>query len=246
MWFSLRYFLLLTTIVPLCSGEDVNYSVVYSISGVDRIRKVEGHTRPYIKRISKGDTILAGDTLTTGDSAFCEIKSESNTIRLGSDTILRNLGPKHWQLIDGSILLCLMDDTTFQLDSKKGSSLLSGPSTIITENTTNGGYKIISLSGKTTINIEGEKTQIPSGRLALVLGEKKKLGDGYDIDLLLLLRSSLLINAFEEPPPTMGKIGLAVYAQQKKLKGKFDILIGDAPTDKNLQMWVMGKEADKK
>ena len=40
----------------------------------------------------------------------------------------------------------------------------------------------------------------------------------------------------------MKRISLAVYAQQLKLKGKFNALIGDAPTDDNLQMWAFGKE----
>ena len=90
------------------------------------------------------------------------------------------------------------------------------------------------------------KRKIPAGRLVLVLGETNALGNAYDIDLLLLLKSSLLINAFDEPPATMSKIGLAVYSQQLKLKNKYNALIGDAPTDKNLQMWVLGSSQNKK
>jgi len=44
----------------------------------------------------------------------------------------------------------------------------------------------------------------------------------------------------------MKKIGLAVYSQQLRIKNKYNALIGDAPTDKNLQMWVPGSSQNKK
>ena len=81
----------------------------------------------------------------------------------------------------------------------------------------------------------------------MVLSSPSKLGNAYDIDLLLLLKSSRLINSFPTPLPTMKRISLAVYAQQQlKLKGKFNALIGDAPTDDNLQMWAFSAKEDSK
>ncbi len=105
---------------------------------------------------------------------------------------------------------------------------------------------MICLSGRPYVQSGQKKSKIPAGRLVLVLGETNALGNAYDIDLMLLLKSSLLINAFETPPPTMKKIGLAVYSQQMRMGGKYDALIGDATTDKNLQMWVLGKKGKDK
>ena len=75
----------------------------------------------------------------------------------------------------------------------------------------------------------------------LILGNPSEFGNAYDIDLNLLLRSSRLINSFPDPLSSFPKIGLAIYIQELKLKGKYDALIGDATTNKNLQMWKFGK-----
>jgi hypothetical protein len=79
----------------------------------------------------------------------------------------------------------------------------------------------------------------------MVLGSPSKLGNAYDIDLLLLLKSSRLMNSFPTPLPSMKRISLSIYAQQLQLKGKFNALIGDATTDDNLQMWAFGKDESK-
>jgi hypothetical protein len=76
--------------------------------------------------------------------------------------------------------------------------------------------------------------------MVLVLGKPTYFGDAYDIDIMLLLKSSRLINSFPTPLPTFNKIGLAIYIQELKLKGKYDALIGDATSNENLQMWRFG------
>ena len=79
----------------------------------------------------------------------------------------------------------------------------------------------------------------------MVLGNPSSLGDAYDIDIMLLIKSSRLINAFTSSLPTFKKIGLAIYVQEMKLKGKYNALIGDATSDKNLQMWKFGQKPEK-
>ena len=78
--------------------------------------------------------------------------------------------------------------------------------------------------------------------MIMVVGSPSYLGSAYDIDIMLLLKSSKLINYFPKPLPTFDKIGLAIYIQQLKLKGKYDALIGDAKTEKSLQIWGFGKK----
>ena len=81
--------------------------------------------------------------------------------------------------------------------------------------------------------------------MLLVLGNPTYFGDAYDIDIMLLLKSSRLINAYPTPLPTFEKIGLAIYIQELKLKGKYDALIGDATTNENLQLWKFKKSEPK-
>ena len=119
--------------------------------------------------------------------------------------------------------------------------MFRGKGTIIIEATSNGGFKLIPLEAKGTLSTErGGTKELVGGRLLLVLGSPTEFGDAYDIDIMLMLKSSRLINAFPSPLPTFERIGLAVYVQELKLKGKYNALIGDAPTKDNLQMWKFG------
>ncbi len=223
-----------------------SYEVKESIKGVDILYEVEtGKTAT--KKAEPDTKFSPNQILATGPGGLCKINNteEKSEIRLGSNTILQWKSNGDWQLIEGSILVCKDSKAPWLLSSTSGSAEIIGDCTFIAEATSNGGYKFICLSGKPFLKTKSGKTKIPAGRLVLVLGETNALGNAYDIDLLLLLKSSLLINAFEEPPATMSKIGLAVYSQQLKLKNKYNALIGDAPTDKNLQMWVLGSSKNK-
>ena len=217
------------------------YAITFANDGVDRLR--ESNNAPTeLKKLSEGHVIKSADYLTTGPQSLTELKAYGITLRQGSDTITQWMGDHHWKIIDGSVMFCLEDKMTLTVSSLKGSAKITGPCTFIAEATSNGGYKFITLSGNPYIETKGKKLRMPAGRLVLVLGEQESLGNAYDVDIMLLLQSSLLFNAFEEPPPTMKKIGLAVFAQQKRMKGKYNALIGDATSDKNLQMWILGNQ----
>ena len=134
-------------------------------------------------------------------------------------------------------------DGDFTFSTREANATFSGSGTIIIEATTNGGFKFIPLEAKGTIRTpKGDAHDVRGGRLLLVLGKPTRFGDAFDIDIMLLLKSSRLVNAFPDPLPTFDKIGLAIYVQELKLKGKYDALIGDATTNENLQMWKFGKK----
>jgi len=227
-----------------CTIPSFAFIVDYTNGGLDRI--FESNSSAQSQGLENGDQLVLQDCLTTGPRAFAQVSNSTTTLRVGKDCIIHWLAQDHWKIYKGSVLFCLEDKVTLGISSTKGECLITGPCTFIAETTSNGGYKFICLSGKPTLRTGKTETKIPSGRLVLVLGETNELGNSYDIDLLLLLKSSFLINAFETPPPTMKKIGLAVYSQQLRIKNKYNALIGDAPTDKNLQMWVPGSSQNKK
>ena len=217
------------------------YAITFANDGVDRIREVK-NLPTQVKKLSEGHVIESTDYLTTGPQSYTEIKAYGITLRQGSDTITQWMGDHHWKIIEGSVMFCLEDKMNLTVSSLKGSAKITGPCTFIAEATSNGGYKFITLSGNPYIETKEKKLRMPAGRLVLVLGEQESLGNAYDVDIMLLLQSSLLFNAFDDPPPTMKKIGLAVFAQQKRMKGKYNALIGDATSDKNLQMWILGNQ----
>jgi hypothetical protein len=146
----------------------------------------------------------------------------------------------------GSMLLYSPEPSEILIQSERSLLKLSGKFTAIIDHTSNGGFKFIPLEGKGNIIPQnGAQKEIYRGRLTMIMGSPSKLGNAYDIDLLLLLKSSRLINSFPTPLPSMKRISLSIYAQQLQLKGKFNALIGDATTDDNLQMWAFGKDESK-
>ena len=226
---------------------DTPFIATETIKGVDVVYELD-NGKTATNKIEVGSLFSSGQILATGPGGLANLSNKNNRseIRIGSNSILQWKSTEELQLIDGSILVSKENDDTWLLSSVSGSAEIIGECSFIAESTSNGGYKFICLSGKPTLKTSSGETKIPAGRLVLVLGETNALGNAYDIDLLLLLKSSLLVNAFEEPPSTMSKIGLAVYSQQLKLKNKYNALIGDAPTDQNLQMWVLGSSQNKK
>ena len=189
-------------------------------------------------------TLSQNSLLCTGEKSLAEVANDTILIRLGSMSVLESVTNETVKIFSGSMLICLRDNAEITLKSEKASVSLKGKLTAIIECTSNGGFKFIPLEGKgTIIPQEGQSKAIKSGRLMMVVGSPSKLGNAYDIDLLLMLKSSRLINSFPKPLPSMKSISLAIYYQQLRLKGKFNALIGDAPKDDKLEMWPFGKDS---
>ena len=146
----------------------------------------------------------------------------------------------------GECIILYRSSQTINFSTTESNATFQGRGTIIIEATKNGGFKFIPIEGRGTITTaKGGTKEIIGGRMLLVLGKPTYFGDAYDIDIMLLLKSSRLINAYPTPLPTFEKIGLAIYIQELKLKGKYDALIGDATTNENLQLWKFKKSEPK-
>ena len=187
-------------------------------------------------------TILPKHVLATGKGSRIALRQNDVRWRLGSLSVGRWFPNNSFWLHSGSALFCSSEDGDFTFSTREANATFSGSGTIIIEATANGGFKFIPLEAKGTIRTpKGDAQDVRGGRLLLVLGKPTRFGDAFDIDIMLLLKSSRLVNAFPDPLPTFDKIGLALYVQELKLKGKYDALIGDATTNENLQMWKFGK-----
>lgn len=193
-----------------------------------------------------GSEIFPSQVLATGKGSRVEISRATEIWRIGSMTVGKWIQPNKFWLHSGSILFCTTEKKDIVFSTIDCTTSFSGKGTIIIEATKNGGFKFIPLEGKGTITTErGDSMDIIGGRMLLVLGNPTYFGDAYDIDIMLLLKSSRLINAYPTPLPTFEKIGLAIYIQELKLKGKYDALIGDATTNENLQLWKFKKSEPK-
>ena len=188
-------------------------------------------------------TILPKHVLATGKGSRIALRQNDVRWRLGSLSVGRWFPNNSFWLHSGSALFCSSEDGDFTFSTREANATFSGSGTIIIEATANGGFKFIPLEAKGTIRTpKGDAQDVRGGRLLLVLGKPTRFGDAFDIDIMLLLKSSRLVNAFPDPLPTFDKIGLALYVQELKLKGKYDALIGDATTNENLQIWKFGKK----
>jgi hypothetical protein len=194
---------------------------------------------PYL--IEANASLSSNLLIATGEKGRLESVTYNNYWRLGRESMgTWNSATDFW-LHSGSLLFCTENPQTIQFSTRESNATFTGRGTIILEATRNGGFKFIPLEGKGTLTTaKGGTKKIIGGRMVLVLGKPTYFGDAYDIDIMLLLKSSRLINSFPTPLPTFEKIGLAIYIQELKLKGKYDALIGDATSNENLQMWRFG------
>jgi hypothetical protein len=204
--------------------------------------KKENHE---LKQLEQNSSLQIGDSLHSKEQSLCEILNDQFQVRIGSNSIFE-FNNDSISITRGSLLLYKRNVEPITIHSELSSLKTTGEYTAIIECTSNGGFKFIPLEGKGEIfPAKGKPKEIFRGRLTMVLGSPSKLGNAYDIDLLLLLKSSRLINAFPTPLPSMKRISLSIYAQQLRIKGKYNALIGDVPTDDNIQMWAFGEDGSK-
>tara|TARA_Y100000022_G_C13153231_1_gene330498 strand:- start:16 stop:693 length:678 start_codon:yes stop_codon:yes gene_type:complete len=183
--------------------------------------------------------------ISTANGSRFELKSNDIIWRIGSQSFVKFETENQIWIHSGSLLICLENEKSITFKSRISEATFSGKGTIIIESLENGGFKFIPLEGEGVLKTEmDEPFSVLGGRLILVLGSPSYLGSSYDIDLMLLLQSSKLINYFPTSLSTFDQIGLALYIQQLKLKGKYNALIGDAHTNDELQIWAFGDEAD--
>jgi len=190
------------------------------------------------------NTTLTPDLLiATGSNGRLESIANDIYWRLGRETMGKWNSNTDFYLDSGSLLFCSLNDNKIKFSTRVSGATFYGRGTIIIEATENGGFKFIPLEGKGYIETQkGGSKEIVGGRMLLCLGNPSYFGDAYDIDIMLMLKSSRLINSFPSPLPTFKKIGLAIYIQELKLKGKYNALIGDATSETNLQIWSFGEE----
>lgn len=194
-----------------------------------------------ISKVILNKPLKYNNLVATGVSSRCELHQNGTTYRLGSLTIAQWVDDNNFFLNSGSAVVCSEKEFSLVISSRDSKAMFSGTGTLILEVLENGGFKIIPLEVKGTITTsKGGKMPLIGGRMLLILGNPTYYGDAYDIDLMLLLRTSMLLNAFPSALPTFDKIGLAIYVQELKLKGKYDALIGDAPTIEDLEIWRFG------
>lgn len=217
-----------------------NLTVTYLHGKVEKID--ENNSKVYLPKVN--DLVDDKHFIGTGKGSRFEIEAENSFFRIGSLSFVKFISFDEIFIHSGSFLFCSnRSQKSLKISSRISNATFQGSGTFIVDCFENGGFKFIPLEcdGYLKTDLHPDK-KLTGGRMIMVVGSPSYLGSAYDIDIMLLLKSSKLINYFPKPLPTFDKIGLAIYIQQLKLKGKYDALIGDAKTEKSLQIWGFGKK----
>ena len=211
--------------------------IVSYVKGKVEYVVLDGDKGKKIDDLEINSFVLPNHLIATGKGSRTELHQGNIIWRLGSLSVGKWLSKNSFWLHSGSSLFCTTEVKTIHLSSVESNATFEGKGTVIIEATSNGGFKFIPLECEGTLTTQsGGMKEIIEGQMVLVLGNPAEYGNAFDLDLVLLLRSSRLINSFPVPLPTFDQIGLAIYIQQLKIRGKYDALIGDATSNENLQM----------
>ena len=182
--------------------------------------------------------------LVSAKDSFLEISnSDGEFLRLGRSTVAEFSKAKV-RLRQGSLLKYSEREKLFALSGKDADAgIRLRKRVLMAETTGNGGLKIILLSGygQAGTQADGAKT-LKSGQLLFVHGKPTRFGDLFDLDLPLLLKTSRLVNAFARPLPNLARTRTSALIQELNMKGRFEALVGDAPDNKNIQMWTVRRK----
>lgn len=218
--------------------------VTYVHGKTELIKKNEDNSSKIIN-LANNTRIETDEWICTGKGSRTQLQFNYLIFRLGSMSVVSLNTPNDITLHSGSLLFCSSEKTHLVIRSIDSNATFMGSGTIIIETTENGGFKFIPIEGRGIITTsKGESKEVTGGRMLLIMSNPSYFGDAYDIDLMLMIKTSGLLNSFPDPLPSFGRISLAIYSQELKLKGKYNALIGDAPTKEKLQMWQFGPSKD--
>lgn len=241
------YFWLILAVVQTTAfflSAKQSLSVSFTEGKIEALNINYPKSKESIKNLVEGEQISFEDWICSGQNSRGEFSDNKNiTYRLGSMSIVSFHKPNEFKLHSGSFLFCTKEkNTTFKFSSTESNASFIGSGTIILEATSNGGFKFLPVEARgKLITDKGGTKIVQSGQMILVLDQPSIFGDAYDIDLMLLIKSSPIIYSFPTPLNTFGRISLAVYSQELRMKSKFKALIGDATSKDNLQVWTFEK-----
>ena len=198
-----------------------------------------------ISNLELRSSVSSHQIIATAKGSRTELTDDSTLWRLGSLSVGRWFNNNDFWIHSGSILCSTKSSESFKISSTKSNAIFDGPGTFIIEATTNGGFKFIPLETNGFITQQRVDLNKSKEENATRLGSPTNFGDAYDIDLMLMLKSSRLLNSFPQKLNRSQQIEIALFVQQMKLRGKYDALIGDATSDKNLQLWQFNKSNSK-
>jgi hypothetical protein len=204
------------------------------------------------KKLLKQDSFLGvGRKLTIHSQAGLEIRTKH------TDWVLRTIGPSGFVLESGNSFYISsgiyflaggndeLNPLSIEFPLGKLVVKSEGKYAFFLEITTNGGCKLIGLTGESEFILTQDETeQLLPGELIFVTadGFSRKM----NIELSTFIASSTLMSAFEEPPSFGKKLRQNALIQAIRTKKHFRVLVGDAKNEKDFEIKILNESSDEK
>lgn len=226
-------------VLPVISSHAVDLKQARFTQVVNDVQVISDNQRT--KPAAINDFFEIPDILRTGPNSRAELIAPDQTItRVGANTVFS------------------FDSSSRTIDLQKGSLLFHSPkgrgggtvqtgsatasvlgTTIIVTTTPNGGFKVLVLEGQAEVKFLNGLTQhLQAGQMTFVLpagGTSPVIAFRLDEQT----KGSLLVNGFDDPLPSWGKISTAIRNQLKLIRsGKAEdtgLLVGDAASHTSIQ-----------
>jgi len=204
------------------------------------------------KKLLKQDSFLGvGRKLTIHPHAGLEIRAKH------TDLVLRTIGPSGFFLEPANSLYISsgvyfiaggkVEPNPLSIEFPLGKLKVSSKErfAFFLEVTTNGGCKLIGLTGEPQlILIQEEFQELLPGELIFITadGFSRKM----NIELSMFTASSSLMTAFEEPPSFAKKLRQNALIQAIRTKKHFRVLVGDAKNEKDFEIKILSESSENK
>lgn len=189
-----------------------------------------------------GDVFTGTTSLFVRSDSLMELKGESGQIvRLGSNTNLDIELNKLFKLYKGAMLLYLPEGTrSYILQSPLSRVSISGNGAAMFGVTEIGGLKVICIDGKIELTLaNNESASLTPGELIFVFTEGKDFSRKVDLELATVMQTSALISNFPEPLPFLVNLAKNARKQNRRIRGRFKALVGDAKSDQDFELMIL-------
>ena len=240
LWNWLGAFICLLMTVGKLAGEDRED---YRFRLMEWLEEVEeGHS---VSRLAdhRNIPLLRGQTANLGPGSRMELSgSHGEVVRLGQNTVFTLLHDRQVRLSRGALLLYLPpSDMPFRIRGHATDFHLSQSGAVVLEVVSNGGMKLVSLSGNLTLHAGEQHLALQPGRLYFLPPGHPRIGRNLLIDLSLFLRTSALTQVFPGQLPVDREIRKAAFMQAVSISKRSSLLVGDATSEDQFDLLLIGK-----
>jgi hypothetical protein len=232
----------LLALIGICtfSATAGPHFLVTQQSGEHFIRGVPG-----LSTVGKGQYLPMGTSIFVRSDARLEVRTETGELlRLGTMTNLVLNKPRELLLHKGAVLLFLPSDTIgYKVTSPLSEVTIAGPGALMMGVTESGGIKTVGLHGevKLALNNQEHKT-VQAGELLFIFTEGRGFSRKVDVELATLVQTAALIRDFEEPLPFLEAIMKDARHQNRRIRNRYRVLIGDAKNDQEFELKIIEEE----